>query len=346
MDAQETNQTQPKPACKNCGSPAVVRFGSYKGVQRYYCKSCKRKFKADDSLFHMKVSAAHISSALSMYYSGMSINDIRNHLQQEHGYYPSKHVIYYWIDKYTDRAIKHFRDYRPDVGDTWVADETVLEIDGKNVWLWDIIDAKTRFLLASRVSYTRGTEDARLLMERAKKRAGKSPKTIITDHLKSYLDGIELTFGSDTYHKQSKPFTSVAEDSTNKIERWHGTLKDRTKVMRGLKDMESAIQFTEGYLIFYNFFRPHEALRGKTPADVAKVDYDCRNWAELSRLPEREASGASLVTREVMPKELITREPNINRILGQPSEKQIMRMLDRASGIPTPRLRRNRRMQR
>jgi len=51
--------------CKNCGSPAVVKFGTYKGVQRFWCKSCQRKFKADNALFHMKVSPEYISTALS-----------------------------------------------------------------------------------------------------------------------------------------------------------------------------------------------------------------------------------------------------------------------------------------
>jgi len=40
--------------CKNCGSTAVIKFGSYKGSTRFYCKVCKGKFKADNSLFHMK----------------------------------------------------------------------------------------------------------------------------------------------------------------------------------------------------------------------------------------------------------------------------------------------------
>jgi transposase-like protein len=75
-----------KVICKNCGSEAVVKFGSYKGVQRYWCKVCKRKFKADNALFDMKVSPEYISTALSMYYSGSSISDIRNQLKQEYGY--------------------------------------------------------------------------------------------------------------------------------------------------------------------------------------------------------------------------------------------------------------------
>ena len=100
-----------------------------------------------------------------MYYTGMSITDIRNHTKQETGYYPSKSRVFYWIDKYTDEAVKHFRDYHPKVGNTWIADETMLDLDkGKKVWFWDIIDADTRFILASRVSLTRTTTDVKRLV--------------------------------------------------------------------------------------------------------------------------------------------------------------------------------------
>jgi len=30
-------------ACEHCGSEGVVKYGIYKGVQRYWCKVCKRK---------------------------------------------------------------------------------------------------------------------------------------------------------------------------------------------------------------------------------------------------------------------------------------------------------------
>lgn len=275
------------PSCKNCGSSSVVKYGSYKGVQRYFCKACNRKFKADNALFHMKVSPEHISTALSMYYSGSSINDIRDHLKQEHGYYPSKHVIFEWVDKYTSLAAKQFRDIHPKVGDMWIADETVLELDkGIKVWFWDIIDSDTRFLLASRASLTRGTQDAKLLMEAAYRRAGRAPRVVITDKLASYLDAVELTFGADTEHRQGSPFRLKADkESTSQIERFHGTIKDRTKVMRAFRDMDTLIQFMDGYLAYYNFFKPNEALKGKTPAEAAHVDYQVKNWKDLSRLP-------------------------------------------------------------
>ena len=105
-----------KVTCKNCGSEAVVKYGSYKGVPRYFCKVCKRKFKADGSVFHMKSPSEYVSSALGMYYSGSSISDIRNHLKQEYGYYPSKHIVFQWVDKYTALAAKQFQDVHPKVG--------------------------------------------------------------------------------------------------------------------------------------------------------------------------------------------------------------------------------------
>ncbi|MFC1870102.1 transposase [Chloroflexota bacterium] len=270
--------------CKNCGSPAVVKFGTYRGTQRYWCKSCQRKFKADDTEFHMKVPANHISSAVSMYYSGSSINDIRDFLKQEYDYYPSKSVVFKWVEKYTDLAAKHFKDYHPKVGDTWIADETMLNIDGQHqVWFYDIIDEKTRYLLASRVALSRTTHNAEMLMKDAAKRAGKAPKVVITDKNYSYLDGIERAFGADTEHRQSKPFTK--EDTTNLIERFHGTLKDRTKVMRSFRDIETLIQFANGWLIYYNFFKPHTSLKGKTPAEMASLKYDVKNWADLASVP-------------------------------------------------------------
>jgi len=266
------------PACRYCGSNAVVKFGKYKGVQRYWCKVCKRKFKADDTLFHMKTPANQVTSALNMFYEGMSIKAIRRNLQQEYGNMPSTATIYEWIQKYTQYATDSITGYNPKkIGDTWIADETVIEIDGNNVWLWDIIDDKTRFLLATRISQSRTTRDAQILYDRAVSTAGKHPDKVITDKLASYLD---VRYGKDTEHIQSRPF--AAEDNTQMIERFHETLKQRTKVMRGLKNIESAHDFINGWLVHYNYLRPHTALNDKTPAEVAGVDYPYKNWADIT----------------------------------------------------------------
>jgi transposase-like protein len=147
------------------------------------------------------------------------------------------------------------------------------------MWFWDIIDADTRFLLASHISSSRTTKDAYTLVHKAENRAGKAPKIILTDNLRAYPDGIEIAFGADTIHIPVKGLS--AEIDTNLIERFHSTLKTRTKVMRGLKKRESARLFLDGWLVHYNFFRPHEALNDKTPAEVAKINFPFKNWLDV-----------------------------------------------------------------
>jgi len=231
----------------------------------------------------MKISPEFISRALDMYYTGSSVNDICEHFRNVEGYHPSKSVVFGWIDKFTDNAVKHFNQYQPKVGDVWACDETVLRLDKKRkVWLWDIIDTKTRYLIATRVSTSRTTNDAQKLMEKAKRITGKTPKKIITDRLYAYWDGIELTFGGDTEHVQSSPF--ARGDSTSQIERWHATLKERTKVMKAFMNIDSLIQFTDGFLVYYNYLKPHHSLYGKTPAEAAKIDYETKNWMDIIKV--------------------------------------------------------------
>lgn len=267
------------PNCKLCDSSNVIKYGTYKGVQRYFCRDCKSKFKADDALFHMKTPAHEVTSALNDYYDGMSVEAVRRHLLQEHGHAPSTATIYEWVQKYTQYATDSVKGYQPEnIGNVWIADETVIEIDGQNVWLWDIIDYKSRYLLATRISRVRTSQDAQMLYDRAVKMAGKEPKTVITDKLHTYLN---VQYGKGTEHIQGKPFD--LENNTQMIERFHETLKQRTKVMRGLKNIESAHEFLSGWLVHYNYLRPHTALNDKTPAQVAGVEYPYRNWSDIIR---------------------------------------------------------------
>ena len=299
--------------CKYCGSTNIVRYGRANAVQYWWCKDCKRKFADNDALPEMKTPMMQVAAALSMYYRGMSIDEIRGHLDQQYNNCPSSSTIYDWICRFTEEADRKTRDYKPNVGYVWVADETMLDIGGKKIWFWDLIDIKTRFLLASHMSFNRTTQHAKSLVEKAANRAGKSPKVIITDKLGAYLDGIELALGADTRHVQSRGFT--LKPNTNLIERFHGTLKDRTKIMRGLKDIKSARLITEGWLLHYNFLRPHEALKGKTPAEVAGVKYPYHNWQEIVAkreviTPAKVSTTSTIIIPELVsrPKPLVVRK--------------------------------------
>ena len=196
--------------------------------------------------------------------------------------YPSDSTVYEWIVRYTKAAAKDAKISNIKVGSIWIADETVLRLDQHvKTWFWDIIDSDTRFLLASHISVTRTTKDAEALMQKAWDRAQKTPRIIYTDKLAAYLDGIELAFGADTKHKQGGPFD--VKNNTNLIERFHGTIKTRTKVMRNLRNSETARLVMDGWLINYNFFRPHESLKNKTPGEVAKATFPFKSWLDVVR---------------------------------------------------------------
>ena len=70
------------------------------------------------------------------------------------------------------------------------------------------------------------------------------------------------------------------DKSNNKMERLNGEIRDREKVMRGLKKPDTPI--LTGYQIYHNYLRPHEALDGKTPADACGIDVKGENkWVTL-----------------------------------------------------------------
>ena len=55
--------------------------------------------------------------------------------------------------------------------------------------------------------------------------------------------------------------------------------------MRGLHTLKSARLFMDGWLVHYNFFRPHMSLRDMTPAMKAGIRIPFRNWKELIEQP-------------------------------------------------------------
>ena len=270
--------------CKFCGDwESVVQYGrTPKGSQRYLCQKCNRTFMDNKAPERMRYPTEVIASAINQFYEGASLHKIRRQLQLDYGVMPDHHSIYSWITRYTKKAVKDFGPIKARVGNTWVADETVLKLKsggGENIWLFDCLDEDSRFLLATHLTHHRYTRDAQTLMQKARSRAKRTPDTIITDKLRSYLDAVEQTFGADTKHRQSGPF--AIQHSTRSIERLHGTLKDRTKIMRGLANRETAKLIMDGWGVHYNFFRPHQGLKGKTPSQAADVDAPYRSWADV-----------------------------------------------------------------
>ena len=156
---------------------------------------------------------------------------------------------------------------------------------GKWTWLWNVMDAGTRFLLATHVSQTREIKDARKPFAKAKEIAKGKPKIMVTDGLKAYMDAFKKEFftlrNPRTKHLRKPRF--IDGTNNNIVERLQGSIREREKVMRGLKSEHTAKSMIEGYRAYYNFIRPHQALNGKTPAEKANIDLDLgkNRWLNL-----------------------------------------------------------------
>jgi hypothetical protein len=113
---------------------------------------------------------------------------------------------------------------------------------------------------------------------RAKRVMNKEPKVLITDGLPSYAVACEQAF-PNTQHIRKITLDGKVHNN-NKMERLNGEIRDREKTMRGLKKKRTVI--LQGYQIYHNYIRPHEALDGKTPADLCGIDIKGQNkWLTL-----------------------------------------------------------------
>ncbi|MGD0355464.1 MAG: DDE-type integrase/transposase/recombinase [Dehalococcoidia bacterium] len=236
----------------------------------------------------MRFENDQIATALRLYYEGLSLDTIKDEFQHQFNKNVATSTLYEWIQEFTNEAITRANKFKPKIGDEWIADETAITVRGKEhtgkkydsyYWCLDIIDSRSRFLLATRISPTRSIADVEIVMKEAAQRAGKVPSRILTDKMRGYPEGIKIAFNGQVRHIQTSPFVEV--DSTNILERFQGTLKDRVKVLRGFKSVDTAKQVLDGWLVYYNFMRPHESLDGESPAGHMHVEMPFNSWLDI-----------------------------------------------------------------
>jgi len=273
--------------CKYCKSENIRKHGKLKEIQYYLCKDCKQSFSGVDTYINMQKPKELVIKSLTYYYNGMSYRNITNTFNDLLDYNFPKSTIWRWLMKYSKMANKYVLTLHPKLSDTWIADETAVFIFGKQYWYWDIIDTKTRFLIATHLSKTRTLQDAKKFFYMAKLRSKTRPKVIRTDKLQGYHTAFNKVFFSNIKERRVTHLTSEGFNSPtniNMIERFHGNIKQRTKVMRHLKKLSSARITLDGYITHYNFFLEHDYLNGRTPAIAGGIGKGITNWGDLIEL--------------------------------------------------------------
>lgn len=267
--------------CIYCGSTNLMKAGKRKNktgtIQKYLCRDCHKYFTFNIGFEHMKHNPEAVTTAMQLYFSGESLRNTMKALELM-GIKVSYRTILNWIKKYIRLMKAYVENIKPNVSDTFVADEVYLKIGGDLKYLFAMMDSQTRFWISQEVASTKEKHDARALFFRAKRLMGKTPKTLITDGLPSYSVACEQVF-EGTEHIRKITLDGKVHNN-NKMERFNGSFRDREKTMRGLKKRRTPI--LEGMQVYYNYCRPHMALDGRTPAEACGIKVEGENkWLTL-----------------------------------------------------------------
>ena len=271
--------------CIYCHSTNIKKFGvrhnKHHDVQKYQCRDCKQYFSFNIGFERLKHNPQAVTTAMQLYFSGESLRNTKNSLKLI-GVQVSHQTIFNWIEKYTNLMKQYVDKLKPNVGSTWRADEVFIKFSGDTKYLFALMDDETKYWIAQEVAETKFKHDARSLLHEGKEIAGKRPNVLITDGLPAYHDAFNKEFYTNTC-PQSKHINAIKLDgdmNNNTMERSNGEVRDREKVMRGLKVKDTPI--LPGYQIFHNYMRPHQSLKGKTPSEACGITIEGDNkWITL-----------------------------------------------------------------
>lgn len=294
--------------CPHCNSKGVVRRGFKRteahGIrQRYFCKSCSKRFIPRDPFFRMRNSPEKITCALDLFCRGLSTRGVQEHFKAFFPHNSDHSNILRWIRKFSLRIANFTDSLKLQTGSYVEVDEMEfhrrkshkrkLGID-KN-WFIDGIDVKTRFMINSAYVKNRSQANLKKILSNIKNKTNRI-KIVTTDGLTAYENIVKQNWGYDRhtrkYNVQHKVITQSKGEGFNIwVERLHNSIRQRTTGFRGLHgSVESAYAIMKSIEIFYNFINKHGSLNGKSPSELAipSLKFQTSNrWLELIKLSQQ-----------------------------------------------------------
>jgi transposase-like protein len=227
----------------------------------------------------MRNDPALIVTAIDLFCYGMSVRQIQSHLKTIRGVETSHMSVYRWITKYTTLVQSYVKTLNPKVGKRWHFDEMVVSSKGAKAYLWNALDGRTKFLLASLLMMGRSEEEASAVISAALAQAKRRPEVVVTDGLASYRRAVK--------EKGIKRhiFKPRFSDPTNNldIERVHAQLRPKYNMAKSLGLPETGNTIASALAVHYNFVRTKMSLGNKTPGERAGIKVKGRSrWLGLA----------------------------------------------------------------
>jgi len=274
-----------KQSCPYCKSVDTVGCGKRQTKsgqkQRYKCKKCNKKFIENKDYERYKGNSKTTSLIMDLYFKGISLRGIKDHLKQFYSLSLDHSNILRRIQKFSIVIEEYVKTLNPEVADIWNHDEMKIQAGGKWRWLWNVMDNQTKFLITTQVSTHAMIKDSNRFFRSAKEHAKIEPEYLITDGRHSLTKSIKMEMPSTNHVR----LTSLTDKRQNNqmIERLNGTVRDRVKPMRGFDNVKTAEIMTSAFRNYYNFIKPHNSIDGLTPAGMAGIGVENseNKWDEL-----------------------------------------------------------------
>lgn len=276
-----------KISCSYCNSKRVVKRGfrqtDNRGkIQRYSCKKCNKRFVVDDGFFRMRNNPHKITSCLDMYFRGISLRKIQEHLKAFYPHNATHMSVLRWIRKYSIMIGNYTDTLDIKNSESITFDEMSFKTSGEQSWFIDLMDMETRYIISSGYYMNRGYKELYEVLSKARKKSINETTQFYTDGFLGYPRVLKKTYSYKTFAKKFSHIVTRGDNSFNwKIERLHNSIRSRTKIMRQFNALHSAKAIMKGYEIFYNFCRKHQGIN-KYPYQLA-TDLKLGNnkWLEL-----------------------------------------------------------------
>lgn len=280
--------------CSKCQGENYIKKGFRKTdsrgkIQKYFCNDCQKYFTIDDGFFGMRTNPKTITMSIDMYLSNLSSRKMRNQLRRHFGIKRSHQTILNWIYKYVMKVHNFVEKLGYNLGDSFYADETMINRQGIHDRFWACVDWDTRMITGVHYSIKGNTEEAIKFIKKSVSKG--KPKFIQTDSAIFYPKAFRKLFYSNKIYRGGLEVKHKIQNVQKtrihnyKIETVFMKIKDRVHDFRGLKALWSAPILMCGLTIQHNFIEEHTTTK-KHPCELAgqKLDLGENRWLGLIEL--------------------------------------------------------------
>lgn len=272
--------------CIYCSSSNFVLNGhDKKGVQRYKCNDCHKRFCEKGIFARFRFSKEIIINAIFLRSFTLSTRNVKRILKKVEFVKVSHVSIYNWVVKFAPYLIKLSSINPINFSSVWHVDEKFIHVRGSkdpHAYLWIVSDSKSN-IIAIHISFERDCNNAKIVLQKAKEIAGFSPEIIVSDGLRGYEKACKKVFGGNARHVTAH-FEGIGIVHNKKLMKISNNRAERVNefpalwlhVCRGFKRLDRAILFVEFFVINYNYLMEHPT-KDKPKIEWEKVEAIIRN---------------------------------------------------------------------